>query len=378
MKNLKIGFDGKRAVMNYTGIGNYSRLALQCIHNVAPDNRLLIYTPRIKSNPRLAPLLELKGVELHRPDTLFGRLAGSVWRSRGICSQLRRDGLDLYHGLSNELPLGIDRCPFPSVVTIHDLIFRRHPEFYHRADVSICDRKFSYAARAATRVIAISERTKADIVELYGVDPAKIDIVYQGCADIFHQPIAAEEIARVRQKYALSGPYIIGVGTVEARKNQLLTLRALANLPKDVSLVIVGRHTAYGRQMQAEAERLGLTSRVCYIQGAPFTDLPPLYAGAVAAAYPSFYEGFGIPMLEAIAAGVPVVAATGSCLEEAGGPGAIYVDPTSVGDFTDAMRSLIDDDALRRRMVADGRRHIARFAGENFGADLVKVYQSML
>ncbi len=372
---MVIGFDGKRAVMNYTGIGNYSRLALESILPLLPDATLRLYTPKIRPNERLERLLTSPRVELQTPDRCVGKLFGSLWRSKMLTSQLRRETPALYHGLSNELPSGIEKSGIPSVVTIHDLIFLRRPEFYHRADVEICRKKFEYAARAANLVIAISQRTAYDLRELYGIPEEKIRIVYQGCSPIFNQEVAADVIEANRRRF---GRYIIGVGTIESRKNQLLAVRALAKLPKDVNLLLLGRRTAYAKLLDEEINRLGLQQRVTMLQGVPMAEIPGLYAAAEIASYPSFYEGFGIPMLEAIAAGVPVVAATGSCLEEAGGPGAIYVDPTNIDEFINAAMTLLENPQLRAEMVSRGREYIARFAPENFGKNLVEVYKELI
>ena len=371
-----IAFDGKRAVLNYTGIGNYSRLAIESLLPLLPtDTHLDLYTPRIKENPRLAPLLANQRVSLRTPDTLAGRLLPQLWRSNGLTAQLRRDRPALYHGLSNELPLGIERSGIPSVVTIHDLIFERHPEFYHAPDVAICRKKFRYAAEAADRVIAISRRTADDLQELYGIPGDKIRIVYQGCSPLFFRTPSPEAVAKHQRRF---GTYIIGVGTIESRKNQLLTLHALAQLPSDVNLVLVGRQTAYAKRIAAEARKLGLSNRLTMLSGVTMAQIPALYAGATIAAYPSFYEGFGIPMLEALACGTPLVAATGSCLEEAGGPGALYVDPTDVDAFAAAARRLLDSSSLRQEMVHRGQQYITRFAPEKFGQGLVNVYNELL
>ncbi len=370
-----IGFDGKRAVMNYTGIGNYSRLALESMLPLLPDVTLRLYTPKLHKNPRLEQILASQRVELRTPDTFIGKLMPHVWRSRGLTEQLKREKPALYHGVSNELPAGIKETNIPSVVTIHDLIFLRHPEFYHHTDVEICNRKFRYAARTADRIIAISQRTANDIMELYNIPEEKIRIVYQGCSPLFSQHVAPEKIAELKQLY---GNYIIGVGTIEQRKNQLITLRSLYALPKEINLVLVGRQTAYAKEILNEARRLGLTDRIFMLKDVSMTDIHALYAAAIFAAYPSYYEGFGIPMLEALAAGVPVIAATGSCLEEAGGPGAIYVNPDNVDEFTDAATQLINNTMLREEMVARGRQYIQRFAPENFGQGLVNVYNELL
>lgn len=369
-----IGFDGKRAVMNYTGIGNYSRLALESILPLMPDAQLRLYTPRLRNNARLKPLLESGRVELRTPDTLAGRLMPHLWRTRSLSDQLRREKPALYHGLSNELPAGISGTGIPTVVTIHDLIFMRHPEFYHRADVEICHRKFLHAARVADRVIAISERTAIDLRELFNIPEEKIRVVYQGCSPIFNEPLSAECLEENRRIY---GRYIIGVGTIESRKNQLLTVRALPALDPDVNLVLVGRQTAYASKIREEARRLGVEERIFMLSNVSMKDIPGLYAAAQFAAYPSYYEGFGIPMLEALAAGVPLIAATGSCLEEAGGPGAIYVDPNDVEAFADAATQLLNSSILREEMVARGRQYIRRFAPENFGRGLVNVYNEL-
>lgn len=370
-----LGFDGKRAVMNYTGIGNYSRLALESILPLMPDTRLRLYTPRIKENPRLKTLLASDRVELRTPDTLAGRLMPHVWRSRSLTDQLLREKPALYHGLSNELPMGIKTTGIPTVVTIHDLIFMHHPEFYHRADVEICHKKFQYAANVADRIIAISQRTAADLIEMFNTPEEKIRIVYQGCSPIFSQPADAAKVEENRRIY---GRYIIGVGTIESRKNQLLTVRALPLLPDDVNLVLVGRQTAYARQIMAGANRLGVAERIFMLSNVAMADITALYAASIFASYPSFYEGFGIPMLEALAAGVPLIAATGSCLEEAGGPGAVYVNPDNVEEFAEAANRLIANPMLREEMVARGRQYIHRFEPEQFGQGLVNVYNELL
>lgn len=370
-----IAFDGKRAVMNYTGIGNYSRLALESILPLMPEATLRLYTPQVRRNPRLQDLLQSSRVELQTPDTLGGRLFGSLWRSKWLTEQLLRDKPALYHGLSNELPLGIDKSGIPSVVTIHDLIFLRHPEFYHRADVEICTRKFEYASRVADRVIAISERTKLDLMEFFNTPEEKIRVVYQGCSPIFSEPADDATVKALRARY---GRYIIGVGTIESRKNQLLTVRALNMLPSDVNLVLVGRRTGYAKQIDSEIKRLGLENRVFFPQNLTMPQIHAHYAAAEVAAYPSFYEGFGIPMLEAVASGTPVVAASGSCLEEAGGPGAIYVNPNSVEEFAEAANKLLSNRLLREEMVARGRQYITRFAPRNFGRGLIDIYNELL
>lgn len=378
MEELRIGFDGKRAVNNNTGLGNYSRLVVEAMSTYYPSNRYILYAPRRGDNPRLTPLLERDNIDLCLPDKSFGRKFGAIWRSFGITSQLCRDSIDIYHGLSNELPLNIVGSGIPSVVTIHDIIFRRVPENYKAIDRAIYDYKFRRACKDATRIIAVSERTKLDIVEDYKADPEKIDVIYQGCHPQFAYPQDSEIRSEIREKYHLPERYYISVGTIETRKNQLLALKALAALPTDVKMVLVGHRTAYATQLDSFIAAKGLSDRVIFLKNVPFVDLPALYAMATFATYTSRYEGFGIPIVEALSAGTPVVACTGSCLEEAGGKGAIYIDPDDTDAMVDAARRLLDDRYLCDKMVELGRRHIKAFTNAEFARRTMATYNKAI
>lgn len=377
INTLTIGFDAKRAATNNTGLGNYSRLVIDVLSEKIPHPELRLYTPLpSRAGERVRPLLSRPGVSLIGPSSAWGRRVSGLWRVYGgLASQLRADGVNLFHGLSNELPLDIHKAGIPSVVTIHDAIFRRCPDNYKPVDRWIYDNKWRRAIAAATRIIAISECTRRDIIELYGADPGKIDIVYQGCDPIFSTSVSADDISRIRVAYSLPDRFISCVGTVEPRKNQLLPVRALSALPADVSLVIVGRgREPYASQVMAEARNLGVADRVIMLENIPFRDIPAVYAASLFASYTSRYEGFGLPVIEAISSGVPVIAAVGSCLEEAGGPGALYVDPDDTVAFVEAAVSLIDNQDIRREMVAAGRKYVARFSRENFSKGLIDSY----
>lgn len=378
--NPVIGFDAKRAATNNTGLGNYSRLVIDLLSEegfgrVPP--RLNLYTPRPgKVGDRLRPLLARPGVELIGPSSPLSRAFSGIWRLRGgITGRIIADGVTLFHGLSNELPLDIARARIPTVVTVHDAIFRRCPENYKPVDRAIYDFKWRRAVANATRIIAISQCTRRDIIDLYGADPARIDVVYQGCDPIFLRPVTPADTARVAALYSLPPLFIACVGTIEPRKNQMLAVRALTALPPEVRLVIVGRpREPYASALRAAAARLGVAGRIIWLRDIPFADIPAIYASSFAAAYVSRYEGFGLPVIEALAAGAPVIAATGSCLEEAGGPGALYVGPDIVSDFVTAARALLDSTQLRDRLVAAGRRHIASFGRTNFRSGLLETY----
>lgn len=375
--DMKIGYDAKRAVNNNTGLGNYSRLVIDTIAS-SGDDTLMLYAPELRTNKRLMPLLEKENVTLCLPDTPGGKRFRSLWRSRGVTGQLRRDEIALYHGLSNELPLNIASSGIPSVVTIHDVIFRHYPQCYKWIDRKIYDYKFRKAAQNATRVIAISECTRRDIVDFYGIDPAKIDVVYQGCDAQFNLPVDHSRAEGVMARYGIDSPYIIGVGTVEQRKNQLLTVQALRGLPDDIIAVIVGRRTGYAKDIDSYIARHGLQDRVKFVENADFADFPALYSRALFSSYPSRYEGFGIPVIESLSVGTPVIIASGSCLEEASGPGAPVVNPDDVDAFVDFGRRIIDNHDYRQQLVEAGQKHIVKFSRQNFAAGLRDSYKKAI
>lgn len=377
---LTVGYDAKRAVMNNTGLGNYSRYVVNIMSAAYPSAHFRLYSPRLVENERLAPLLARANVELCGPSLKpdFG-LRRAWWRTVDLPLDLRRDDVTLYHGLSNELPLTIGGV-CPSVVTIHDLIWRRVPADYSAIDRRIYDFKYGRSARLATRVVAISECTRRDLVADFGIDPAKIDVIYQGVDPLFSIEVDSAARARVREKYKLPERYIAAVGTVEGRKNQMLALRAMERLPKSVGLVILGRFRGdYGRRVERYiASTPGLAGRVLHLQGVPLADIPAIYSAAAFSSYTSRYEGFGLPIVESLTAGCPVVAATGSCLEEAGGGGALYVAPDDVDAYVEAAMTLLDDRYRHDRLAEAGRRHVRRFSAENFARATMACYNKAI
>ncbi|MBD5201027.1 MAG: glycosyltransferase family 4 protein [Bacteroidales bacterium] len=369
-----IGYDGKRAIHNLTGLGNYSRLILETMGQRFPDRSLVVYTPSMKESPRLTRLKSLRNVQFRLPDPAL-RFKGTLWRSFGITSQLKTDNLDLFHGLSNELPLNIRQASIPSVVTIHDVIYRRLPYCYKPIDRRLYDIKYGAACRNATRIIAVSECTKKDIVEIYGVNPDKIDVVYQGCDETFKTPLSKVHLEEVRRKYELPNNYILQVGTIERRKNLEITLRALSALPHNIHLVAVGRGGDYLEKMKVLAQELGIADRVHFRNNIPFTDLPAINQRADIIVYPSHYEGFGIPVLEALESKRPIIAAKGSCLEEAGGDAAWYIDPNRPEQLSEILRGLIDGSIDPTARIARGKEHARSFDNSEMAHRLDEVYR---
>lgn len=375
---MRIGFDAKRAFNNRTGLGNYSRFVLNALHNYAPQYEYLAYTPKIKTG-----LFDEFSEKSIRMPNSTNPLYGAWWRSYGIKKDLSQEGVQIYHGLSNELPNGLQKAGVRSVVTIHDLIFLRYPELYPVIDRFFYRQKFKSACAEADVIVAVSEQTKRDIVAFYGTSPEKIQVVYQDCHEAFHAPqtsqvVKTREVSSLFQKYNIGKPYILSVGTIEARKNQLHLVKAFhaAHL-EGVELVLVGGQTSYQRELEAYIAQHRLTAKVKILNSVPFADLPSLYRSARVFAYPSFFEGFGIPIVEALHSGVPVVAATGSCLEEAGGKGGLYVDPKDVDAFAQTLTALWHDETLRKTLIQEGQKHVQLFAAAKIAQELTEIYASL-
>lgn len=379
MAKTIVGFDAKRIVRNGTGLGNYGRTLVNDLSAAAPaDWQLRLYAPDAGREALRSQVAESERVRYVYPDRRLLKVQRSLWRVGPIVKDLRRDGVQLYHGLTGELPRGISAAGIRSVVTIHDLIFLRHPEYYNWLDVKIYDWKFRMTCREASRIIAISECTKRDIMALGGVGEDRIDVIYQSCSPRFQTAATAQQQAEVCRRYGLARRFVLSVGSIEERKNIRLAVHALRHLPEDVHLVAVGRQTDYAKKVLKEAADAGLGLRVHFLHGVPDGDLQTLYQLAEVFVYPSRYEGFGIPIIEAIHSGLPVVAATGSCLEEAGGPDCLYVSPDDAEALAVAVSQLMKGADGREQRIQRSREYVRRFEGNDVAGQVLNVYRRLL
>lgn len=376
---MKIGFDAKRAFSNFTGLGNYSRSTLKVLAEHHPEHSYYLYNPRVpnESQIKFLDLPHHADVHIRIPKTFFFELFSSAWRRYGILKDLKKDQLDIYHGLSHELPLGIEKTKIKSVVTIHDLIFLRFPEYYKLADRKIYEAKFRHACEVADLIIAISEQTKKDIIHFFQIPAHKIRVVYQSCAKEFNDQVQSELIQKIKNKYQLPDRFILTVGTIEKRKNALLIVKALQKLEEDVKLVIIGRATPYTDELKTYAEVHGLINRIIFLHQIPFEELPSFYHLASVFAYPSRYEGFGIPIIEALQCGTPVIAAKGSCLEEAGGPSSIYIHADDADALATSVKILLSEGKNSER-VKSGKLYAKQFMAENIANDYMKIYKELI
>lgn len=372
---MRIGFDAKRIVRNGTGLGSYGRTLVNDLSEIAgEDTKLLLYAPDEGREQLRTQVKQADNIRFVYPE---GRKIKWLWRTKGIVADLLRDKVDVFHGLSGELPLGIKRQGIKTVVTIHDLIFLRHPEYYNSYDALIYEWKFYKTVKEADRIIAISECTKRDIMHYGGVPAEKIDLIYQSCSTRFKQRMTAEALREVKERLSLPERYIVSVGTIEERKNIMLAVKAIERLPEDIALVVVGRSTPYCDRVKAYVKSHGLENRVRIMHDVGNNDLPAVYQLAEACVYPSRYEGFGIPVIEAIQSGLPVVACTGSCLEEAGGPDCLYVSPDDSAAMAEAVKAVLKGAEGREERIRRSMDYVKRFEGTDVAGQVMAVYMKL-
>ncbi len=374
-----IGFDAKRIVRNATGLGSYSRTLVNDLAQIVPQGtKMLLYSPDRGRDELRKQIDETDTVRYVYPQDCFFRLSRDLWRTKGIIADLKRDKVNIFHGLTGELPVGIKKSGIKSVVTIHDLIFMHHPEYYNWIDTKIYKWKFYQTCKEADRIIAISECTKRDIMKFGGVDPSKIDVIYQSCSTEYKARESEKKLQQVHTDYMLPNRYIVNVGTIEERKNVLLAVKALTMLPEEINLVVVGRPTPYTDTVKEFVAEHAMEKRVKFLHGVPHDDLPAIYQMAEACVYPSRYEGFGLPIIEAIQSGLPVVACTGSCLEEAGGNDTIYVKPDDVFGMAEAIKQVLVGAPGRDERIERSQQYVKRFEGNNVAQKVYDVYCKLL
>jgi glycosyltransferase involved in cell wall biosynthesis len=383
---MNIGFDAKRAYHNQTGLGHYSRTLVQSLAAHYPEHQYFMFNP---SPSQLFSFDQFQNVKEVLPTRFLHKKLSSVWRSNWVKSDLKKLGIDLYHGLSHEIPLNIHRTKIKSVVTIHDLIHERYPHQYSKIDRRIYTQKFRYACEHADAVIAISEQTKQDIIEFYKTDASKIKVCYQSCNPAFGEMVSEVEKLAVKKLYNLPDEFFLSVGSIIERKNLLNICKAihLAETEMNIPLVVIGSGGSYKIQVQEFIAQNDLQQRIIFLSDtevaksqAGFKNaahFPAIYQLAKAMIYPSFFEGFGIPVLEALLSRLPVITSNVSCLPEAGGEGAFYVNPSNPEEITAQMKKILSDKELVDKQIEKGWKHAQKFSNFNTASTVMDVYKAL-
>lgn len=371
---MRIGFDAKRAFFNKTGLGNYSRWVISGLAEFFPQNSYYLYSPKPERSKQFC---YSSNCFISGPTGFFHKTLPSIWRTFGLSEQLKREKIDIYHGLTNELPAGIEKISIPAVVTIADLIFMTRPELYRPVDRIIYSKKVKYAVQTAKNIITISKKTAEDLVDLLSVDEAKIKVVYPGCDKAFWDPVGFGKRNEVIKKYGVPEEFILSVGTIEERKNVLSIVKAIHENKIHIPLVVIGRPTAYLEQIKTYIGQNKIPD-IYFLHNVTMDDLPCFYQQAKVFVYPSFYEGFGLPILEALVSMTPVITSKGGCFAEAGGKESIYVDPSNSAEIAEAVKTLLNSSDLRCRIIEGGLNHAQQFKDENIARAYMNIYNSCI
>jgi glycosyltransferase involved in cell wall biosynthesis len=379
---MRIAFDAKRLFNNFTGLGNHSRTTLDILTEFFPESEYLLLTPKIRENAVTQPYLQHEGCSLVMPKGPFRSFSpcGALWRTFSLAKVAAEHGATVFHGLSNELPTGLKQHGLRSVVTIHDVAFRTFPDMYHWHDRQIYDLKWRYACRHADHIIAISESTRQDVLRFYGVPEERVSVVYQPVQRLFYTPQSEPRLVAEQAVEGLPQDYLLYVGSVNSRKNLLGIVRALEQLPQDVRLplVVVGNGGEYKQKVLEYVVAHHLEQHLIWAGSIiDNRQLQALYQCAALFVYPSFYEGFGLPVVEALLSGCPVVTSNVSSLPEAGGPHSLQADPTSVESIADCLFRLLTDTDLRQRAIVEGQAYARRtFDPPTLARQLHSIYLS--
>jgi glycosyltransferase involved in cell wall biosynthesis len=376
---MNIGIDSKRIFFNHSGLGNYSRRFYHALARNLTDDKFFLYSPKpvAGSNPYLAEVI-IQNSKIVFPEGIGNKLfGGALWRSMLINNQLAKDKVGIFYGLSNEIPFGRQHAGLIKVVIIHDLIFIRYPNLYPAIDRAIYRKKTVYACKNADHIIAASEQTKRDIINFYHVAPEKISVIYPGTDPSFY----ADTCTDSREFFSTGRKYIISIGAITPRKNLLKTVQAF-HLVKDkfnLDLVVIGTATGLGKSYLQTIMKFiddnGLAGRVHFLGNVPYKYVPDLCRKAELMIYPSQFEGFGMPIVEGLFSRIPVITSKGGCFPEAGGDGAVYVDPDDFEEIADVVSELMESETMRKELISKGLHHVEKFRQDQIEAVIVKFHQ---
>ncbi len=378
---MKIGFDAKRAFHNTRGLGNYSRNLIEGLNDYYSEHDYFLYTPIFKiQNQRW--FAKYPKIKIRKPKNFLFEICSPVWRSWFLSQDLKQDSLHIYHGLGHELPFGIDKLSIKKIVTIHDLLFIHRPHHFTLIDRIIYYKKYSYSIRVADVVIAVCENTKKDILKHFPIPEDKIQVIYQHCHRRFYDSFSKEKLSIIKQKYQLPNNYILYVGAIEENKNIASLIKAFTSsqaCQKDIALVLVGNGKSYRNKMINEVKKINMQNKVYLIKDVLDEELPGIYQNACFFVYPSFYEGFGIPIIEALFSDKAVITSKSSGMPEAAGPGAKYINPQNIRELKESIDGLSENESLRKTLALEGKKYVtSKFHRSRCLQALMKIYSTKI
>lgn len=370
---MLIGYEASALQGCKSGVGYYAENLLAGMMSVAPQHDYVLFSNRDMAGAWDAPaagrLSQYKG--RYFPVRM-------AWMQGVLPGTLRRVRPDVCH-YPNYLAPVASKCP--SVVTLHDMTLFVTPRFHNWKKLLLDRTLIPLVARRAQAIVTVSHSAGDDIVRYLGVPPSKVHVIMNAVSSAFHEITDEAQLGIVRTRYGLDGPYILYVGTIEPRKNLVRLINAFRILKKQGlphKLVLVGQQGWHSASIYAEVEKHDLGKDVLFTGYVPFGDLPALYSGASVMACPSLYEGFGLPVLEAMSCGAPVVTSGSSALGEVADGAALLVDPQSSAQIADALYSVCTDGELAAQLSAKGRARARQFTWENAARATLAVYDSLV
>jgi glycosyltransferase involved in cell wall biosynthesis len=359
----RFGFDPKTGLPRRVGSGEYCFQLLLNLNKIDRKNNYLIYLPQ---NP--APDLPRESANWHY------KIVGprKFWTIFGLSLEflLRRSKPDVFLSPTHYLPLF---PPKNSAISILDLSYVHFPELFRPTDLNQLTKWTKYSAGKARRIFTISESSKGDIIKEYGIPGYKIAVIYPGIKDTRVNKTEELKMNEIKEKYGIKKDFILYVGTLQPRKNVVRLIAAFSKLHKDIDLVIVGKKGWLYEEILAAPKKYGIEEKVKFLDSVTDEDLPAFYQNALCFVLPSLYEGFGLPVLEAMKNGCPVITSNISSLPEAGGEAALYIDPQNVDDIKDKLESVISDDKLRKNLIEKGYGQVKKFSWEKTAKETLNV-----
>jgi len=372
---MRICINASPAVHHIAGLGRYTQELMAALLDIDSENEYVAFYNR--------PSAALVDPPLDRLPHLTTNLDTKPWRMSALVAHFARisqdrmfPGIDLFHATDHLLPR-LTRAK--SVFTLHDLVFRFYPQTHKPLNRWFLTLMMPRFLKGADAVIAVSESTKRDAIRIYGIDEAKTTVIYEGVSPHFRRA-SPQAVAAVRQKYGLPDEFILSVGTIEPRKNLTSLVEAyhaLRNERSPLGLVIVGKKGWLYSGFFTRMHELGLDNKVIFPGFVPDEDLPALYSAAALFVFPSLYEGFGLPVLEALACGAPVITSNASSLPEVAGEAALLVDPNSLEALVRAAREVLSKGRLREDLQAKGPRQAAKFNWQRAAQETLAVYTAL-
>lgn len=347
MRKLKLGFDAKRLFCNKEGLGSYARTLLRDLQAIYPQHEYHLYTPHIDHSIDHSYYTDNDRFIIHHKANAY-----KLWRYYSISEDLKRDKIDVYIGLSNELPRKLSDNGIKSLVIIHDLLYKYYPSQFTFIDRLIIKHKLKHALTSADQVIAVSQHTQSDIVKNHSISAGKLKVIYQ----------SANKLFRVKPSTLHNGDYLLCVGSINKRKNLKLLVEAYNHMDDNdrVPVVIAGDGRSYKTELIEIIKSYNLEHLFTFVGYVSDEKLIELYKKAIALIFPSRYEGFGIPVLESLSVNIPVVACNSSSIAEVVGQHGIVIDSFDSVDLSKAIIQIIDPDN-RQNLLNGVENHLIKF-----------------